>query len=445
MATATTKAAACSEEEAFDILDQLIDILERHPLIDEVGFVHPSQIQALSEDVNTGSLSTEVFQKDEVLDNNDVQKKRLAFWHGDDKLGISTHFLPLLYIAAKHKFMAALMNYRILTEASKKQMDGDDQDIGISHAFSKIEMEVIRHSKALLLLCGDFGTAWNARKYIGTSKQNLLLFMDELQLSTLILSFAPKTECAWSHRRWVIKMLAGKCANLEEILEQESLLVEKLAEKSKMNYRAWNHRSRLVAYMSKQQMLHELAKSRNWAGLHVADSSCFHYRRRLMLRMLDDAMKEQDLIVCNAEVESLSVVWKEELDWNEVLIRRYIGHEALWFHRRFLSICWAEKLIGHFSISNGDETLGHNENHLSVFMEHELQLHRQCSIVQDSEFDDYTKQAVLSAAYILYLHTQFSERLRIQVVDKRQADDLRTLLHNVCPEKNSLWDYFLQT
>jgi hypothetical protein len=26
------------------------------------------------------------------------------------------------------------------------------------------------------------------------------------------------------------------------------------------------------------QVLHELKKSRNWAGLHVADNSCFHYR-----------------------------------------------------------------------------------------------------------------------------------------------------------------------
>ncbi|GAB2218828.1 hypothetical protein Droror1_Dr00002060 [Drosera rotundifolia] len=193
-------------------------------------------------------------------------------------------------------------------------------------------------------------------------------------------------------------------------------------------------------------MLHELAKSRNWAGLHVADNSCFHYRRRLMLGMLDNAMKEQDLIARSAEVESLSVVWKEELDWNEILIRRYIGREALWLHRGFLSICWAEKLIGYFSIlDNGEATLGHAGNRLSMFVEHELRLHHLCSSVQDSEFDDYIKQAVLSAAYILHLHMQFSGRLRIQVVDKRQADDLRTLLHHVCPEKNWVWDYFLQT
>lgn len=31
----------------------------------------------------------------------------------------------------------------------------------------------------------------------------------------------------------------------------------------------------LCVYM---QVLHELNKSRDWAGLHVADNSCFHYR-----------------------------------------------------------------------------------------------------------------------------------------------------------------------
>lgn len=33
------------------------------------------------------------------------------------------------------------------------------------------------------------------------------------------------------------------------------------------------------------QALHELKKSRNWAGLHVADNSCFHYRRVSLLML----------------------------------------------------------------------------------------------------------------------------------------------------------------
>lgn len=31
-------------------------------------------------------------------------------------------------------------------------------------------------------------------------------------------------------RRWVIKMIAGNCSNLQEIMERESELVKKLAE-----------------------------------------------------------------------------------------------------------------------------------------------------------------------------------------------------------------------
>ena len=81
-------------------------------------------------------------------------------------------------------------------------------------------------------------------------------------------------------------------------------------QRSKMNYRAWYHRCWLVSYMTTEQVrhiflillhstgssqvtflyllwslvnflqsLHELQRSKKWAGLHVADHSCFHYRR----------------------------------------------------------------------------------------------------------------------------------------------------------------------
>ncbi|KAG6437559.1 hypothetical protein SASPL_102478 [Salvia splendens] len=51
-----------------------------------------------------------------------------------------------------------------------------------------------------------------------------------------------------------------------------------MSQNSKMNYRAWNHRCWLVSYMSDSQVLLELHSSRDWAALHVADNSCFHFR-----------------------------------------------------------------------------------------------------------------------------------------------------------------------
>lgn len=111
----------------------------------------------------------------------------------------------------------------------------------------------------------------SCRKLIVSKKLILTIFKDELLLSALVLSYSPKSERAWSHRlytswhlhlllckanvsctcafmlylhnllnpirydihtyrRWVIKMIAGKHANLLEIVERESELVKKMAE-----------------------------------------------------------------------------------------------------------------------------------------------------------------------------------------------------------------------
>ncbi|GFQ05888.1 protein prenyltransferase alpha subunit repeat-containing protein 1 [Phtheirospermum japonicum] len=228
------------------LLSHLEDILNSDPQIDEVGFIHPMQFTAFAESSFSGAGTQ--------LEDGSYNS---SFWHHEHKLGISTLVLVPLYRAARDAFMDAHKRYVLLSESQVKKDGLLDLDI--------VESEVMRHSRALVLLSCDFGTAWNSRKLIVSKKKLFPMFMDELILSALVLSYSPKSERAWSHRRWVIKMLAGKCVNLQEI-------------DSKMNYRAWNHRCWLVSYMSNSQVLLELQSSRDWAGLHVADNSCFHYR-----------------------------------------------------------------------------------------------------------------------------------------------------------------------
>ncbi|KAJ8442760.1 hypothetical protein Cgig2_011030 [Carnegiea gigantea] len=174
--------------------------------------------------------------------------KYAFFWNRDHKLGISTACLPPLYKAAKYKFMEALMAYKMHSNFSLKNDNRQS-----SFPFSETENEVMKHSKCLLLLSSDFGTAWNARKLI-LSKREEFSFSEELCLSAVVLSFAPKSENAWSYRRWIIKRIIGRCATLEKILKEESKLVEKIAEKSKMNYRAWYHRCWLISCMTSEQV-----------------------------------------------------------------------------------------------------------------------------------------------------------------------------------------------
>ncbi|XP_022746632.1 protein prenyltransferase alpha subunit repeat-containing protein 1-like isoform X2 [Durio zibethinus] len=386
------------EEGAMDLLNQLEAILESDPLIDEVGFIHPSQFVMLSKECCESSDSSE---------DGAFRPRDTKFWNRDHKLGISTEVLLPLCKAAKSAFMDVMKQYKTHSSLSDNKHEDENIMFGSLSCLS-FESEVMKHSRALLLLSCDFGTAWNSRKLVVSKKQQMSMFMDELLLSALVLSYSPKSEQAWSHRRWIIKMIAGKYSTLQDIIANESELVEKIAERSKMNYRAWNHRCWLVSYMTRGQMLHEIKKSRDWAGLHVADNSCFHYRRRLMLGILENSFCKQEGDNSSYDVENYQVV-KEELDLNEVLIKRYIGREALWLHRRYLSLC----LIRHLTTMHG--TCCHSEqktsmdNEINKFLDNESCLLNSCSTIQDMEFEDFKAQAMYSAIYFLWLIKETSK------------------------------------
>ncbi|KAI9072737.1 hypothetical protein K1719_045300 [Acacia pycnantha] len=93
-----------------------------------------------------------------------------------------------------------------------------------------------------------------------------------------------------------------------------------------MNYRAWIHRCWLVSRMKTEQALHELKRARNWAEQHIADNSCFHYRRRLLVKILEDSGCMRG--VSSSYNSDIHQLWKDELDWNRTLINRYVGREV---------------------------------------------------------------------------------------------------------------------
>lgn len=205
-----------SEGRGLTLLNQLERILETDVLIDEVGFIHPSQFSGLNEDAGDENMN---------------------FWNRDHKLGISTQVLLPLYRVAKHVFMTTIDEYKLQSNLSVERGKIGHENMLLpssnSSPYEVLEDEIMKHSKALLLLNSDFGTAWNARKLVLSKKQSTSAFMDELLLASLVLSSSPKSEQAWSHRRWVIKNMAGNCSNVQEIVGKESELVENIAEENK--------------------------------------------------------------------------------------------------------------------------------------------------------------------------------------------------------------------
>ncbi|CAN6714757.1 unnamed protein product [Malus baccata var. baccata] len=423
--------------EGEELRRSVADTVDLLTCIDEVGFLHPSQFSKLNKEAVTRpdpDILLE-YQDRHVLADTQVHSSpssdgstvmrpangNSVFWNEDHKLGISTQVFFPLYEASKHAFMAA-------------NVSGDEKSLYVSLSLdNSFESDVMKHSRALLLLSSDFGTAWHSRKLVVSQKHKLSAFLDELLLSALVLSYSPKFEYAWSHRQWVIKSIAGKCSTLSEIVTKDSELVEKIAERSKMNYRAWNHRCWLVSYMSTEQLLHELEISRNWASLHVADHSCSHYR--------SDECYKQEISASGYSVE-IYLLWKEELDWDEMLIKRYIGREVRSMASSPLPfLFWIKHfLTDHTGLSSHAKQNNSMNYDFRIFTNNELQLLDSCSIIPDNSFDDYQAQAKHSATYILWLIKQIPDSRLIEFQDKLKTENLKALLNKACPERSSTWD-----
>ncbi|KAF2951702.1 uncharacterized protein [Oryza sativa Japonica Group] len=313
--------------------------------------------------------------------------------------------LPKLYRAARHAY-----------SNSAAAKDGP-----------LMEIDLMRHSKALLILCPDMLTAWNSRKMVLSVNYDFTKLKDELQLCALILSCSPKNESTWSHRRWVIKKVSEHNQDVSELIERESVLVKEIAEKSKMNYRAWRHRCWLIPYMTREQVLNELKKSTRWNELHVADNCCFHYRRSLLLALLDSCHVEdtEDSLDRKSEVHLL---WKEELTWNQMLIRRYQGRESLWIHRIFLSQWWVK-----FSLSSEETECAAGTSLVDLFLAQEIYLLSDRLNAPADEFGEACVQTELAALYILWISKQVpAVKLKLE---KRlhSVGSLEDVLARACP------------
>ncbi|XP_020867094.1 uncharacterized protein LOC9329818 isoform X2 [Arabidopsis lyrata subsp. lyrata] len=386
----------CSEEGCFTVLKLFEHVLESDPLINEVGFIHPSQFNLLDEEAGSSSV-----YQNELQPNNETSRK---FWNQDHKLGISTDILVQLCKDAKHVFLLAFEEYKRHGNACN-----ESQIENFSCSPGTPEIEVMRHSQAVLLLSSDFGTAWNARKLILSKKDQLSAFTKELRLSELILSNSPKSESTWSHRRWIIKMISQRFSTPQVIITKESELVESIGERSKMNYRAWYHRCWLVSYMAIEQ--------------------------RLMLKILESLYVKGGNAYDKSEARK---IWKEELDWNKELVERYVGREALWLHRRFLSLNW----IIYFACNDLDvspepgESIIMNEE-IAIFIDNEIHLLESSMIVPDTKFEDFQAQALHAGVYMLWLTKKIPELWRM-VEEKLGTEKVKCVLSTIAQERPSL-------
>ncbi|KAF0685699.1 Aste57867_22446 [Aphanomyces stellatus] len=233
-----------------------------------------------------------------------LEEEGEAFVLADHKLGICMTKVPAIHGQSKHAFFEAA-----------KAKDHDDT--------------ILATTRAMLLVCADFYTAWNARKSLITSGR--LRAEDEIKFTSLVLTQHAKSIDTWAHRRWVVQRFlpqvddrALPCPCTEThvcmftgaaFLADELTLCAKLCEQYPRNYFAWSYRFFVGRLLAPPALAIELDANRAWCTQHVSDHSAWSYRLRLL------------------PLSHVSLL-HDELPFVARLLDLYPDREALWCHRR---------------------------------------------------------------------------------------------------------------
>uniref|UniRef100_T1JIA4 Protein prenyltransferase alpha subunit repeat-containing protein 1 n=1 Tax=Strigamia maritima TaxID=126957 RepID=T1JIA4_STRMM len=159
--------------------------------------------------------------------------------------------------------------------------------------------KLIRWTTAVLLLNPDVATAWNVRKEMILNAN--LDCKHELTFAHAVLTRKPK-----SPEKMVVVVFNGQQINI---------------------------------------LAKELATSEEWVSTHVSDHSGIQYRQYLIEQLIEieieienenETRKTSAQSRNNSQLLNAANLLGKEMEFSTELICLYPGHEALWYHRRFV-------------------------------------------------------------------------------------------------------------
>lgn len=199
----------------------------------------------------------------------------------DHKLGLSCQMLKPLFSYAIDEFHSILNEVKYGRKELSNMIVQDD---------------ILRLTRAILLVKGDMPMAYNLRKQLLVNGQ-LLDIDNELLFLSFLFSHHPKSPSSWQHRRWClnIRNSKNKCNNseveLKPFLSDVEMNIELdlctiMSEKYPKNYYSWLHRLWLLEGMTIVQLESELKFTSTWLISHVSDHSAASHRCQIIFRIV---------------------------------------------------------------------------------------------------------------------------------------------------------------
>ncbi|XP_058799394.1 protein prenyltransferase alpha subunit repeat-containing protein 1-A [Phymastichus coffea] len=291
-----------------------------------------------------------------------------------------------------------------------------------------------------LVLNPDVCTFWNMRREL--MQNNKLDPISELHFVNIVIYRKAQSFEAFSYRRWLLTLMLHFH---KEILDTESLLRKEYevttiaATKHRNNWLAWTYRTYIVLIFRQifvdkffSYLYEEWEQSTIWCNSHISDFSGFAYRQFLLWNLLlykagnikknrsvllkrhqkniykfisvandgykkmqvsdkeftkgflDLFRKKSNKICSGNDLENFFMnlsYWTEDCLLNEELINIFPDHETLWYHRRFLVICFlalTNNMINLLSVRNTclfkNEFYNGNSNYTSLLLSNDVSL-----------------------------------------------------------------------
>ncbi|XP_015109533.1 protein prenyltransferase alpha subunit repeat-containing protein 1 [Diachasma alloeum] len=332
-----------------------------------------------------------VLRKDVNLESFEIipspdSENRSPVYHDENSLGLASWCVQPLYTYA----------YTRLIDLRLNELRREDPST------------VSRWLMGALLLNPDVSTFWNMRREL--VKSGRLDPLEELRFTRAVLYYKPKCFEAFSYRRWLVKFTLVEQqhpnVDVESLLRTEMTVSGTSADRYANNYHAWSHREQMILTYEAlcpsslgSLLISEWEAAGKWCSCHVSDHSGLSYRQFLLKRLLllerqsaesrlavvpEELARRRDIILDfvkaakgseevflmydGGSAEVLEVLhscrrgrrngvdydrvlmglsyWIEDCKLNEELIEAFPGHEALWYHRRFLAFALRRICLG---------------------------------------------------------------------------------------------------
>ncbi|XP_046678380.1 protein prenyltransferase alpha subunit repeat-containing protein 1 [Homalodisca vitripennis] len=288
-----------------------------------------------------------------------LNENRSPVHHEDHSLGLESWCVPHVYCYA----------YNLLMDIRQQKRKREDAE------------HINQLLLGALLLNPDVTVFWNMRRELTSLDPQF-----ELHFTSVVLTRKPKSGEVFNYRKWLIKKMLDAFPSNPGLVTSEVHVCQMAADLYSNNYYAWNHRIWCLNQLPQDSgsyisfLIDEWMQTHQWVSVHVSDHSGFQYRQHLLDRFvklppsgfstvrkctvdieqnsawslqmfLSPSESKQDSHLTEStksilyealdkkceKLDSIPLgIVLSELFFNTDLVLVYPGHEAIWYHRRFI-------------------------------------------------------------------------------------------------------------